>query len=133
MKQNGWSFHIDSDEPRQYKETCGSHHTWYGFSAKGIGKVTATFTGKGTATLDYGNCLTDKNLDGNVNVKLNNQKIDVAPKDTASKLITFDFNPADVLQLDESTDAIIKLNSLTLACRGKHIFMYKRGLGANIF
>ena len=128
MANNGWSFDIDSDEPQKYKEACGSHNTWYGFSANGIGKVTATFAGKGTATLDYGNCLTEDDLDGNVNVKLNNQKIDVAPKDTTSKQITFDFNPKDVLLLDESTNAIIKLNSLRLKCRGKTYFHVQTGL-----
>ena len=133
METNGWSFNIDTDEPQKYKETCGSDNTWYGFSTYGIGRVSATFTGKGTATLDYGNCLTEEHLGGYVNVKLNNQKIDVAPKDTTSKLITFDFNPMDVLLLDESTNAIIKLNSLKITCRGKHISMYKQDVGANIY
>ena len=82
-------------------------------------------TGSGTASLDYGNCFEGER--GKVNVYLNSNLIDVAKKNTFSKKVAFDFFPNDVLLLSETDVAIIKLNSLTLSCKGNNTFsMYKR-------
>ena len=114
MENNGWIFDIEFHKPYTYRDTCGSQDTWYGYTQPGDGKVTATFTGSGTATLDYGNCFTDKKYNGKVNVYLNSILIDEANRTTASKQITFDFFPRDVLLLSETDVAIIKLNSLKI-------------------
>ena len=115
MKNNGWSFDTNYDENSYV--SCAIPNTWYGYKYPGVGTVTASFTGWGTATLDYGNCLTE----GKVNVYLNGVLKDVAYKNTPSKQITFDFSPNDVLLLSE-TYGVIKLNSLKLTCRGRTFF-----------
>ena len=131
MENNGWSFDINSHESSTYIDTCGAHNTWYGYTYPGDGTITATFTGSGTATLDYGNCFTDTNHNGKVNVHLNGNLIDVANTNTASKQIKFDFSPKDVLLLSE-TVGIIKLNSLKLSCKGKTLYMHKGAFTTNI-
>ena len=119
MENKGWSFDIMYHQYDPFKNQCGMNDTWYGFNHPGDGKITATFTGSGTATLDYGNCL---HL-GEVNVYLNGTLIDVAHKNMPSKKITFDFSPYEVLSISETNGTIIKLNSLELAsCKGKSYF-----------
>ena len=123
MENNGWSFDTNKNKEPHFKSTCDMHNTWYGFKYPGVGTVSSTFTGSGTATLDYGNCHhVDK-----VSVSLNGELLDVANKNTSSKQITFVFYPNDVLLLSETNgETIIKLNSLNLTCKGK-IFFYGQG------
>ena len=119
MENNGWTFDTNYDEPDDYKSSCDMQNTWYGFKYPGVGTVTSTFTGSGTATLDYGNCHTK----GDVNVYLNGELKDVASMNTPSKQITLNFSPNDVLLLSETGETIIKLNSLSLNCNnGKTFF-----------
>ena len=118
MEVNGWQFiNINFDMPENMSaddlSACGDTG-WYGFTHPGTGKVSATFAGTGTATLDYGNCYTG----GSTNTFLNDSLIDVAGNNTPSKQITFDFSPGDVLVIVEA-GGIIKLNSLTIQCRGQ--------------
>ena len=119
MENNGWSFDTNKNKESHFKSTCDMHDTWYGFKYPGVGTVSSTFTGSGTAILDYGNC---HNI-GEVHVYLNGILTDVAYKNTPSKQITFDFFPNDVLLISETNnDAIIKLNSLKLTCKGERFF-----------
>ena len=60
MENKGWSFDINRHTPNGYKEQCAMNNTWYGYKHPGDGKIMATFTGSGTATLDYGNCFNAK-------------------------------------------------------------------------
>lgn len=114
MERSGWSFNTNNDKRVEYKDSCGVHDTWYGYKYPGDGSVTATFTGSGTATLDYGNCHTV----GCVIVYLNGEIQDITYKNTPSKEITFDFSPNDVLLLSETEgETIIKLNSLKITCK----------------
>ena len=126
MENSGWSFDIEYHNPEKYKKTCGTNNTWYGFTSNWVerernSKITATFTGSGTATLDYGNCFFDSKHNGKVNVYLNGKLVDVADMSTVSKQITFAFSPMDVLLLSEDT-GIIKINSLKMNCKGKTFF-----------
>ena len=121
MENNGWFFDVEYHNPEEYKETCGTNNTWYGFTKNGDGKITANFTGSGTATLDYGNCRTDL-YSSKVKVSLNDKPIDEASYNTPSKQITFVFSPTDVLLLAGINNGVIKLNSLTLTCQGKTFF-----------
>lgn len=113
MESNGWSFDTNYDATNwNQAEACNVHDTWYGFKSPGDGTVTATFTGSGSATLDYGNCWTQ----GYVSVYLNGELKDGASPNTPSKIITFNFSPNDVLVLEETGECVIKLNSLELGC-----------------
>ena len=123
MENSGCSFDVEYHKPEQYKETCGTNNTWYGFSKRGSGKITATFTGLGTATLDYGYCSKGHSYLRYVTVSLNGKEIDKATRSTASKQITFRFLATDVLLLKGTNGAIIKLNSLKLTCKGKIFFL----------
>ena len=133
MENNGWFFDIERHVLDKFKDTCGMHNTWYGFSHTGDGKITATFTGSGTATLDYGNCFTDSNFNGKVNVYLGGKLIDVANMNTPSRQITFDFSALEVLLLSETDVGIIKLNSLKLSCKGKTICIHKIAHTTNVY
>ena len=118
MEVNGWQFiDINFDMPEDMSadalSACGDTG-WYGFTHPGTGKVSATFAGTGTATLDYGNCYTG----GSTTAFLNDKLIDLAGNDTPPKQIIFDFSPGDVLVIAEA-GGIIKLNSLTIQCRGQ--------------
>ena len=122
MEHKGWSFTIKAHKLDKYKGKCGMGNTWYGHSYPDDGdmsKITATFTGSGIATLDYGNCYGG----GMVEVYLNDKRIDFANRNTPSKQIQFHYSPNTVLKLSE-TKAIIKLNSLGLTCTGK-AFLHK--------
>ena len=115
MLINGWEFHgINYHMPNDMSSSCGEN-TWYGFKYPGIGNITATFGGWGTATLDYGNC----HMAGQTNVFVNDILLDTAKKDTPSKQVEFDFSPGDLILINEVDEGIIKLTSLTLKCRGE--------------
>ena len=118
MEVKGWLFDINydipSDLPYDLLSACGGK-AWYGFKHPGIGKISATFAGMGTATLGYGNCYTG----GQTNIFLNGRLIDAAERNTPSTQITFDFSPGDVLLINEDDTGIIKLNSLTLKCKSE--------------
>ena len=115
MEAKGWMFDVTADMKSAYEEACGTD-TWYGNTGGwDIGTISATFSGSGTATLDYGNCLRPM---GEVKVQLNGETINKAPKNTPSKQVIFDFVPGDVLSLEEDY-AIIKVNSLKLSCQGE--------------
>ena len=133
MENNGWSFDIAYNKPVRYKEICSTDNTWYGYTeTPDDGKIATTFTGWGTATLDYGNCLVGAYDRGTVNVLLNDKLIDLAQKNTGSTQITFDFYPKDVLLLKGTLGGVIKLNSLKLTCQGKTCSMYTHDQGTNI-
>ena len=113
METKGWMFDITADMKSGYEKACGTD-TWYGFTGGwNIGRISATFSGLGTATLDYGNCWQNE-----VKVQLNGELISMAPKNTLTNQVIFDFVPGDVLSLEEDY-AIIKLNSLKLSCQGE--------------
>ena len=117
MENNGWTFPSDirsegASADKAILDACGSK-TWYGWSP-GNGKVSATFVGSGTATLDYGNCW----IHGTVNVYLNGVLLATSQKKSPSQITTFTFSPSDVLSVEESGHAVIKLNSLMVKCRG---------------
>ena len=125
MEMKGWSFDINRHElaglqidgvqhTANNKDKCGTHNTWYGYKYPGDGKISATFSGSGTATLDYGNCFGA----GEVNVYLNDKLIDTAYKNAPEKQIIFGYSSNDALSLSE-TSGIIKLNSLELKSIGK--------------
>ena len=114
MEAKGWMFDITADMKSAYAKACGTD-TWYGFTGGwDTGTISATFSGSGTATLDYGNCLRS----GEVKVHLNGEIISTASKSTPSKQIIFGYSPGDVLSLEEDY-AIIKVNSLKLSCQGE--------------
>lgn len=118
MAKKGWVFNIDyhkDDDNFAFTENCRHGKTWYGYKSQGIGTSMATFTGSGTAILNYGNC----HNEGKVSVSLNGILLDSVDANKRSKLITFDFSPNDVLIIAELGDGIIKLNSLELKCRSK--------------
>ena len=118
MENNGWTFSSDIrsegiSADKAILDACGSE-TWYGWGGSGNGKVSATFVGSGTATLDYGNCW----IHGTVNVYLNGVILATSQKKSPSQITTFTFSPSDVLSVEESGHAVIKLNSLMVKCRG---------------
>ena len=115
MENNGWSFDITDDATTDtgYESKCNMHGTYYGWKFPGVGKISATFAGSGTAKLDYGNC---HNM-GYVNVHLSGELLDGASANTPSKLFSFNFSPNDVLMLEETDgNTVIKFNSLDLSC-----------------
>ena len=123
MELKGWQFNIVLDMPSDCGPGCELSNcgdkTWYGYNNIGHGDVRATFSGTGTATLDFGNCHPSR---GETNVLLmsgdNIRTLDTAEKNTPSKQIMFDFSPGEVLLIGEA-DGVIKLNSLTLNCKGE--------------
>ena len=122
METKGWAFSPNiRHKPLEFNNTCGKHNTWYGDKNPDVAgsfvEITATFTGSGTATLDYGNCR-DK---GKVNVNLGRDRVDTAYENTTSKLKKFKFFPKQVLSLRVSGPSVIKLNSLQLTCQGKKL------------
>ena len=124
MVKNGWTFDTNYDQNDFYKSKCSAHNTWYGYKNPGDGSVSATFTGSGTLTLDFGNCYAKG---GCVVVTLNKERKDIVYKNTPSKKVTFNFSPNDVLKLTETEgNAIIKLNSLKITCQGKLVFHPKK-------
>ena len=118
MSNNGWSFssHTWSHNSRP-KCNAYAPNSYHGFVNGYDGEITATFTGKGTATLDYGNCGA-----GKVYVFLDGGIKDTASGDAISKKITFDFTAGTVLKISEEqsggNQAIIKLSSLQFTCLG---------------
>ena len=122
MEKNGWVFDILHHNDKDFQSSCGSSDTWFGYSKSGIqsqdsgnGWLSATFSGSGTFTLDYGNC----HSSGKVSVYFNGILQEIAPSNSPSQKISLDFSPSDVLLLEETSEGIIKLNSLTLSCKGK--------------
>ena len=122
MEKNGWVFDILHHEDKDFKSSCGSSDTWFGYSKSGIqsqdsgdGWLSAAFSGSGTVTLDYGNC----HSNGNVSVYFNGIIQDIASSNSPSNEISLDYSPSDVLLLKETNEGIIKLNSLRLSCKGK--------------
>ena len=134
MEMNGWAFDTNFNQQTHYSNgdpvdgRCVESNTWYGFLEPGDGKITATFTGSGTAELDYGNC--GKYGDGldKVEVYFNGKYINKAevlelkkengkeewkPTTTSSMKAKFEFSPKGVLSITEN-GAIIKINSLKL-------------------
>ena len=116
MEANGWTFiRVNNHMNKQYKQQCATK-TWYGYGyGKGsnVGQVSAKLKGSGAATLNFGNCFSD----GNVEAHLNKRLIGVAQKNTPNKSVTFAFSSGDVLMIQEDT-GIIKLNSLKFSCKG---------------
>ena len=122
MEKNGWVFDILHHEDKDFKSSCGSSDTWFGYSKSGIqskdsgdGWLSAAFSGSGTVTLDYGNC----HSNGNVSVYFNGIIQDIASSNSPSNEISLDYFPSDVLLLKETNEGVIKLNSLRLSCKGK--------------
>ena len=122
MEKNGWVFDILHHNDKDFISSCGSSDTWFGYSKSGIqsqdygdGWLSATFSGSGTVTLDYGNC----HSSGNVSVYFNGNLKDTSSSNSPSQKILLDYSPSDVLLLEETSEGIIKLNSLTLSCKGK--------------
>ena len=71
MEENGWIFHVSHSDTALYSDRCGING-WFGFYAGSyVGKVSATFKESVTATLEYGNCWSDKEVD----VYLNHENI----------------------------------------------------------
>ena len=127
MEKNGWVFDILHHEDKDFKSSCGSSDTWFGYSKAGIqskdsgdGLLSATFSGSGTVTLDYGNC----HSNGKVTVYFNGILQDIASNKSPSQRISLDYSPSDVLLLKETDEGIIKLNSLRLSCKGRIFLQY---------
>ena len=118
MRSNGWIIDTSNNIPSWQKvfndrSYCGNANTFYGFKAGWeIGRLSATFKGRGRARLDFGNCAKR----GCTKVFLNNRLIaKVGPK-VSSKVITFYYTPGSVLTIQEHYTGIIKLNTLKLEC-----------------
>ena len=118
MRSNGWIIDTSNNIPSWQKvfndrSYCGNANTFYGFKAGWeIGRLSATFKGRGRARLDFGNCAKR----GCTKVFLNNRLIaKVGPK-VSSKVITFYYTPGSVLTIQEHYTGIIKLNNLKLEC-----------------
>jgi len=135
MEGNGWTFDILYDEhgidiskldPRKLKRQIRCNlDTWYGYIDKEYNgyyetaKITATFKGKGKATLTFGNCglsTEGKSVDDNVWVFLNEKKIGGAWQGRNETSTAFTYKPGDKLTIQEKGHGIIKVNSLILDC-----------------
>ena len=114
MKTGGWNVDGCPDQWEGYALRCNNPDTFWCYdSGSAEGYVTATFSGSGKATLDFGNCNS-----GISKVYLNNVEIGKAEKQK-SKIITFYYNCGDILRLTEEKSSILKINSLNLAeCSG---------------
>ena len=124
MELKGWKFDISFDKPSNCGADCDlskcGDKTWYGYKQPGTGGVWATFSGTGRAKLDFGNCHPQS---GKAKAYLVHADVPTllgtAEKNTPAKQIMFDFSPGDILLIQEVDEGVIKLNSLTINCKGE--------------
>ena len=125
MTSNGWSFssNIETGNWQSVYDRCGNDALIFWGKKEESGSVMATFSGTGSATLEYGNC----GLQGTVTVYLNNNVIHTAaknsknpkdPNNSFSNKIYFSFSPNDVLKLEDTDAGAIRIISLDLRCQG---------------
>ena len=104
----GWD--IDCSEGfwnSYFYDTCPN---WYCYNTNDLhqnGSIKTTLSGNGRAKLDFGNCWNG----GVVKVFLNNTEIALAPGNTKSKKIEFDYTDGNELKFVEEDTAIIMFNS----------------------
>ena len=120
MESNGWNFDLSKDDETQYDDECRPLAKWYGWShgdsdeAK-AGTLSATLTGFGEPTIDFGNCGIWNG--GHVFVYLDDKLIATAGMGTKSMVESFSYTPGSVLKIrDEVNPSIIGLNSVTFKC-----------------
>ena len=88
MKSNGFKFDFTNPNmaDNHVGQQCvanGQKAKWFGWSTGNtVGTLSATFTGYGEATIDFGNCMQI----GNVHLYLDSTLIDTAPAETKSKI-----------------------------------------------
>ena len=125
MKLNGWRMNIDyandknkaSVENQIYSKLCGNSTFWGYKYGNATGSVIApAFNGSGCAILDFGSCAENgitkvyhKRRTSNVY-----EMIDVAHGMQVSKLVSFSYQPGDVLKLEEEGPGVININSFRL-------------------
>jgi len=88
--------------------------SWSAYKHPGDGAISTILSGTGTASLNYGNCFTRST--GTVKVYLNGTAISSAFSNAPISAVTFSFTNGDVLRIEESPSAIIKMNSLAISC-----------------
>ena len=117
MKSNGWKFELrnpnmDDNYVGQKCVVNGEKAPWFGWSHDDdVGTLSATFTGHGNVTVDFGNC----GDYGNVNLYLDSILIQTALVGVKSIKATFAFTPRSVLKLrDEDGNSFIMLNSVSI-------------------
>ena len=117
MVLNGWIFNITESKPLDFAGQCGSS-TWYGWSTDTlVGTVSTTFSGNGTATLKFGNCLNT----GHVVVILDGKRISYTIENQMWTHTSFKYFVGSILMIQELDNAIIKLYELDLLC-DKQVF-----------
>ena len=130
MKSNGWIIEnlgkIRETRVLNPEQNCG-RNTFYGWKTPGStgpGSVKAVFLHKGFATLDYGNCHPAGAVDVLLQDKSNMtaRKISTAKGFEKSVKVRFEVYPGTALIIT-TTLAILKLNSLDVACSGKLNFV----------
>mmetsp|Transcript_39847 Transcript_39847/g.70055 ORF Transcript_39847/g.70055 Transcript_39847/m.70055 type:complete len:741 (+) Transcript_39847:63-2285(+) len=89
--------------------------SYWGMNFPGDGSITIMMKGRGTVTINYGNCW-QYSL-GFVEVLKNGELMSRAGQLTHTKNITFDFTHKDVIRIQER-EAIIVLNSVDIVCWG---------------
>ena len=125
LTSKGWIFssNIESGNWQAVYDRCGNDALIFWGTKEKSGSVMATFSGTGSATLEYGNC----GLQGTVTVSLNNNVIHTAgknskdpkdPNNSFSNKIYFSFSPNDVLKLEDTDAGAIRIISLDLRCQG---------------
>ena len=129
MMRNGWEMDVDRwwDEKKSgvedkiHVKRCGNSTFWgykYGNSS---GRILAPFKGFGEATLDFGSC-GDTGITAVYHKRpaQNYERIGVAEgaKRELSKVVTFLYEPGDILKIEEEQTGIMKINSFKLACKG---------------
>ena len=114
MKIGGWNVDGCPDQSSSYASSCNNPNAFWCYEyGSAEGYVTATFSGSGKGTLDFGNCYS-----GVSKVYLNDVEIGKAEKEK-TKIITFHYNCGDTIRLTEEGSSILKINSLSLAeCSG---------------
>lgn len=117
MEANGWSFDWDDAydfAPQPWSTYCaGVPSTSYcGFKYPGDGVVSWTFTGSGTATLDFGRSWNGGHVIARLNgVVLATVNMGASPQ---CQKVTFSHGDGDVLSIAEEGTSVTNIHSLTL-------------------
>ena len=128
MMRNGWEMDVDrwwkgrgsGVEDKIHVKRCG-YLTFWGYKyGNSSGRIVAPFKGSGVATLDFGSC-GDTGITAvyHKRPEQNYQRIGVAKgaKRELSKVVTFLYEPGDILKIEEEQTGILKINSIKLRCR----------------
>ena len=126
MEENGWVFenltnNISHCMPSvsTIHENCGGENGthWYGWGCGNtVGSISTILKGTGTASLYYGNCWNE----GNVNVYVNNEKVSYSTPGV-TQVYKIPYNDGDELKLtDEDGNSIINIVDITFTCKGNY-------------